>query len=329
MRRQIREKTDFRVDNGRMNIADPDVFKRDPANLIRFFAQAENTGTFLHPNAIRELRKSYRLIDEKLRNDPEANRIFLNLLTGRTNPEATLRRMNEAGVLGRFIPEFGRVVAMMQFNMYHHYTVDEHLLRTVGNLNEVERGELSHELPLSTELIKSIQNRRVLYVAAFPHDIGKGRTEDHSIYGARIARRLCPRLGLSAAETETVAWLIEQHLTMSNIAQSRDLGDPKTVRDFADIVQSPERLKLLLLLVGGRHSRRGTRRLERLERPASAHALSRDRAARVRRPHRHAARPDRRRGAGRPCATRCAIGPWKRSSASSAATIRTTGCARS
>jgi [protein-PII] uridylyltransferase len=248
LRRQIREKTDFRVDNGRMNIADPDVFKRDPANLIRFFAQAENTGTFLHPNAIRELRKSYRLIDEKLRNDPEANRIFLNLLTGRTNPEATLRRMNEAGVLGRFIPEFGRVVAMMQFNMYHHYTVDEHLLRTVGNLTEVERGELSHELPLSTELIKSIQNRRVLYVAAFLHDIGKGRTEDHSIYGARIARRLCPRLGLSAAETETVAWLIEQHLTMSNIAQSRDLGDPKTVRDFADIVQSPERLKLLLLL---------------------------------------------------------------------------------
>jgi [protein-PII] uridylyltransferase len=248
LRRQIRERTDFRIDNGRMNIADPDVFKRDPANLIRFFAQAETTGTFLHPNAIRELRKSYRLIDDKLRNDPEANRIFLNLLTGRTNPEATLRRMNEAGVLGRFIPEFGRVVAMMQFNMYHHYTVDEHLLRTVGNLTDVEHGELAHELPLSTELIKTIQNRRVLYVAAFLHDIGKGRTEDHSIYGARVARRLCPRLGLSAAETETVAWLIEQHLTMSNIAQSRDLGDPKTVRDFADIVQSPERLKLLLLL---------------------------------------------------------------------------------
>ncbi len=195
LRRQIRERTDFRIDNGRMNIADPEVFKRDPANLIRFFAQAENTGTFLHPNAIRELRKSYRLIDDKLRSDPEANRIFLNLLTGRTNPEATLRRMNEAGVLGRFIPEFGRVVAMMQFNMYHHYTVDEHLLRTVGNLTEVENGELAHELPLSTELIKTIQNRRVLYVAAFLHDIGKGRTEDHSIYGARIARRLCPRSG--------------------------------------------------------------------------------------------------------------------------------------
>lgn len=248
LRRQIRDKTDFRIDNGRMNIADPGVFERDPANLIRFFAQAENTNTFLHPNAIRQLRHSSRLIDDTLRNDPEANRIFLQLLTGRVNPEATLRRMNEAGVLGRFIPEFGRVVAMMQFNMYHHFTVDEHLIRTVGMLTDIERGGFASEVPLSTELIKTIQNRRVLFVAAFLHDIGKGRIEDHSLVGARIARTLCPRLGLSAAETDTVVWLIEQHLTMSNVAQSRDISDPKTVRDFADIVQSPERLKLLLLL---------------------------------------------------------------------------------
>ena len=247
-RRQIRDTTDFRVDNGRLNIADKDTFKRDPLNLIRFFAQAENTSLFLHPNAIRQLRRSYRMIDDKLRDDPEANRIFLSLLTGRVNPEATLRRMNEAGVLGRFIPEFGQVVAMMQFNMYHHYTVDEHLIRTVGMLTDIERGTSAGELPLSTEVIKTIQNRRALYVAAFLHDIGKGRVEDHSIIGAEIARALCPRLGLSAAETDTVIWLIEQHLTMSNIAQSRDISDPKTVRDFADIVQSPERLKLLLLL---------------------------------------------------------------------------------
>jgi [protein-PII] uridylyltransferase len=248
LRRQIREKTDFRIDNGRMNIADRDVFKRDPINLIRYFAQAEHTNTFLHPNAIRQLRSSLRLIDNDLRNDPEANRIFLQLLTGKVAPEATLRRMNEAGVLGRFIPEFGRVVAMMQFNMYHHYTVDEHLIRTIGMLTDIERGGASFDLPLSTELIKTIQNRRVLYVAAFLHDIGKGREEDHSLVGAAIARNLCPRLGFTPAETDTVVWLIEQHLTMSNIAQSRDIGDPKTVRDFADIVQSPERLKLLLLL---------------------------------------------------------------------------------
>ena len=247
-RRQVRQRTDFRIDNNRLNVADGEVFARDPVNLIRFFAQSETTAGFLHPNAIRLLRGSLRLIDDKMRNDPEANRLFLELLTASSNPEASLRRMNEAGVLGRFIPDFGRVVAMMQFNMYHHFTVDEHLLRTVGNLVEVEKGGLAAELPLSTALMQSVQNRRALLVTAFLHDIGKGQKEDHSIVGARIARRLCPRLGLTPSETELVAWLIEQHLTMSNIAQSRDISDPKTVQDFAAIVQSPERLKLLFLL---------------------------------------------------------------------------------
>ena len=248
LRAEVRQKTDFRIDNDRLNVADAEVFERDPVNLIRFFAQAETTSGFLHPDAIRLLRNSLRLIDDKLRNDPEANRLFLELLVASENPERALRRMNEAGVLGRFIPDFGRIVAMVQFNMYHHYTVDEHLLRTVGNLRDVEKGEVANDLPLSTELIKSVQSRRALYVAAFLHDIGKGRRENHSIVGARIARKLCPRLGLSAAETELVAWLIEEHLTMSNVAHSRDISDPKTVQDFADKVQSPERLKLLLLL---------------------------------------------------------------------------------
>jgi [protein-PII] uridylyltransferase len=156
--------------------------------------------------------------------------------------------MNEADVLGRFIPDFGRVVSMMQFNMYHHYTVDEHLIRTIGQLRAIERGDLADVLPVSTEIIKSIQNRRALYVAALLHDVAKGRHENHSNVGARIARELCPRLGLTPAETETVTWLIREHLTMSSIAQSRDISDAKLVQDFAAIVQSPERLKLLLLL---------------------------------------------------------------------------------
>jgi len=136
----------------------------------------------------------------------------------------------------------------MQFNMYHHFTVDEHLIRTVGMLTEVEKGQAKTELPLSSELIGQIQNRTVLFLAAFLHDIGKGREEDHSIVGARIARQVGPRLGLTSAETETLVWLIEQHLTMSNFAQSRDITDPRTARDLADIVQTPERLKLLFLL---------------------------------------------------------------------------------
>jgi [protein-PII] uridylyltransferase len=137
---------------------------------------------------------------------------------------------------------------MMQFNMYHHYTVDEHLIRTVGVLADIEHGAAAEPHPLSTSIIKTVQHRRALYVAAFLHDIAKGRMEDHSEAGARIARALCPRFGMSAAETETVAWLVQHHLLMSLIAFSRDISDPKTVRDFANVVQSPERLKLLLLL---------------------------------------------------------------------------------
>jgi [protein-PII] uridylyltransferase len=247
-RLEVRQKTDFRVDNDRLNVADPEVFTRDPVNLIRFFAQAASMGTYLHPGAIRLLRQSLRLIDDNLRNDREANQIFLSLLTSKNNPEMSLRHMNEAGVLGRFLPEFGRIVAMMQFNMYHHYTVDEHLLRTLGNITAIERGELAAELPLSSAIFPSIKNRRALLVAAFLHDIGKGRKEAHSIVGARIARKVCLRLGLTPSETELVAWLIQEHLTMSNFAHSRDVSDPDTVRAFANIVQSPERLKLLLVL---------------------------------------------------------------------------------
>ncbi len=247
-RRQMRRTPDFRIDNGRINVVDEKVFTRDPVNLIRFFAHAEATNTLFHPTALRLIRQSLRLIDDKLRADPEANRIFLELLTAPSNPEGTLRRMNEAGVLGRFIPDFGTVVSMMQFNMYHHFTVDEHLIRTVGVVSEIERGEAAKPHPLSDRIMRDLENRRVLYVAAFLHDIAKGRPEDHSIAGARIARRLCPRLGMTAAETDLVAWLIEHHLDMSTIAQSRDLSDPKTIRDFADVVETKLRLQLLLLL---------------------------------------------------------------------------------
>jgi len=247
-RRQVRTRTEFRIDNDRLNVADAGVFERDPLNILRLFDQAAATGTFLHPNAIRLLRQSGRLVDKQMRENPEANRLFLAMLTNAETGALSLRRLNDAGVLGRFIPPFRRVVGMMQFNMYHHYTVDEHLIRTVEMVGDIDRGVSIEELPLSTQLIKTIENRTVLYVAAFLHDIGKGRREDHSVIGARIARELCPRLGLSAEETETVAWLIEEHLTMSNISQRRDLADPRTIRDFADIVKSPERLKLLLML---------------------------------------------------------------------------------
>lgn len=194
------------------------------------------------------IRRSLSKVDAKLRENVEANRLFLDVLTSKHHAEAVLRVMNETGVLGRFIPDFGKVVAMMQFNMYHHYTVDEHTIRAIGILASIERGEQSEKNPLSIEIMKTAQHRAVLYFALFLHDIAKGRTEDHSVVGARIARRLGPRFGFSPSETELAAWLVEQHLTMSITAQSRDLADRKTIRDFAAIVQTLDRMKLLLVL---------------------------------------------------------------------------------
>ena len=247
-RARLRRTSDFRIENGRINADNKDVFAKDPVNFIRLFALADEQQATFAPEVLRDVRANLRLIDDSLRANPAANRLFLRLLTDARHPEAVLRNMNEAGVLGHFIPEFRRVVSMMQFNMYHHFTVDEHLIRTIGFLSDVERGRYAVEHPVSTEIIRTIDNRRALYVATFLHDIAKGRDEDHSQAGARIARELGPRLGLTPSETETAAWLVEHHLAMSTFAQSRDLNDPKTIRDFADLVQSRERLKLLMLL---------------------------------------------------------------------------------
>jgi [protein-PII] uridylyltransferase len=248
-KRLVTESDDFVVDNNRINIADPDVFKRDPVNLIRLFHLAQKHNLAFHPDAMRVAARSLKLIDQDLRRNEEANRLFFEILTSANDAETVLRRMNEAGVLGAFVRAFGRIVAMMQFNMYHHYTVDEHLLRCIGVLSEIERGE-NPEFRLASELMSTIQpqHRAVLYVTLFLHDIAKGLIEDHSIAGARIARRFCPRLGLSAADTELVAWLVEVHLVMSAVAQSRDLSDRKTIENFANVVQSLERMKLLLIL---------------------------------------------------------------------------------
>ncbi|CAN1486157.1 GlnD UTP,GlnB (protein PII) uridylyltransferase [Rhabdaerophilaceae bacterium] len=238
----------FAVENGRLILTDNDVFTRDPVNLIRLFWHADRNTVPLHPATSRAVTLSLRLITDQLRNDAEANKLFLDILISKNNPEAVLRLMHETGVLGRFIPEFRRISAMMQFSMYHHYTVDEHTLRCIGLLARLDRGELGDDHPLSHNVLPGLSNRRALYVALFLHDIGKGRREAHEVVGARIARSLGPRLGLSLAETELVAWLVENHLLMSQTAQSRDISDPRTIGSFSGLVQSLERLRLLLVL---------------------------------------------------------------------------------
>src|SRR5919198_5538247 len=215
-RHALSESEDFVVDYNRINIVDENVFKRDPVNLIRIFHLAQKYNLAFHPDAMHVATRSLRLIDQGLRENEEANRLFLEILTSKNDAETVLRRMNEAGVLGTFVPAFGRIVAMMQFNMYHHYTVDEHLVRCIGALSDIEAGRTT-DTKLATELMRTIQprHRELLYVALFLHDIAKGRVEDHSIVGARLARNFCPRLGFLAAETENLAWLSVMRLGVS------------------------------------------------------------------------------------------------------------------
>jgi [protein-PII] uridylyltransferase len=238
----------FQLDRGRLALPDDGFFAQDPVRLLEIFHLADVHELEIHPLAMRAAQRDARLIDKLVRRDPRANALFLDVLTSPRDPETVLRWMNESTVFGRFIPDFRRVVAQMQFDMYHHYTVDEHSIRAIGLLADINRGTLKQDHPLSTAIVRQIVSKRVLFVATLLHDIAKGRGGDHSILGAEVAEALCPRLGLSPAETETVAWLVRYHLLMSATAFKRDLADFKTILDFAQAVQSPERLKLLLVL---------------------------------------------------------------------------------
>jgi [protein-PII] uridylyltransferase len=246
--RRPRKLAGFELDRGRLTIPTDNWFEEDPVRLIELFALADANGLEVHPTAMRAARRDARLIDGRVRADPRANTLFLSVLTSPRDPETVLRWMNEASVFGRFIPDFGRVVAQMQFDMYHHYTVDEHSIRAIGLLARIEQGQMKADHPIATAVVRQLNSRRVLYVAVLLHDIAKGRRGDHSILGAEVAEHLCPRLGMTAAETETVAWLVRHHLLMSATAFKRDLTDFKTVLDFAQAVKSPERLRLLLAL---------------------------------------------------------------------------------
>lgn len=246
--RRPRKLNGFQLDRGRLALPSDTFFQNDPVRLLEIFALADRFGLEIHPLAMRAAQRDARLIDAQVRRDPRANDLFLDVLTSPRDPETVLRWMSESTVFGRFIPDFRRVVAQMQFDMYHHYTVDEHSIRAIGLLAEIEKGDLKDDHPLSTAIMRQIVSRRVLFVATLLHDIAKGRGGDHSILGAEIALQLCPRLGLTEAETETVSWLVRHHLLMSATAFKRDLADFKTILDFAQAVQSPERLRLLLVL---------------------------------------------------------------------------------
>ena len=247
-RRRKRLKAGYKRVHNRLAITDESKFLSNKLNLLRLFEEGLRTGYLIHPDAMRLVVANLDLIDDDMRRDKEAVRIFLDLLLKHGNPERALRRMNELGVLSAFIPEFEPIVAMMQFNMYHSYTVDEHTIQCIAQLAKIEKEELVEDLPIASGILKEGVNRKVLYIALLIHDIGKGRDEDHSILGAKMSRAITPRLGLSSAECKTVEWLVRNHLLMSDMAQKRDVSDPRTVREFAKIVGSKEKLNLLTVL---------------------------------------------------------------------------------
>jgi [protein-PII] uridylyltransferase len=238
----------FHEIGGRLNIDGPEIFERDPINLLRLFKIADERNLDLHPDAFTAATRLAPLITSAVRRDRQAAQVFLQVLAHGRDPQRTLTLMTDAGVLGRYLPEFGRIVAQMQFNMYHSYTVDEHTLRAVGVIADIAAGRFAEEHPLSTTVMPLIVDREALFLAMLLHDTGKGGAGGQEKAGARAARSACERIGLERSKIELVAWLVEHHLVMSDTAQKRDISDPRTVTDFAKIVETPERLRLLLVL---------------------------------------------------------------------------------
>jgi [protein-PII] uridylyltransferase len=238
----------FVEEGGRLMLERPDLFERDPTALLRIFRLADREDLDLHPDAFTAVTRNLNHITPSLRRDPEAVDAFLDLLARGRSPYRTLGLMNDAGVLGRFIPEFGRITAQMQFAMRHVYTVDEHTLQAVGVVHDIEHGRLEEDHPLSTNVFPLIEDKEAVYLATLLHDLGKGGARGQEAEGAAIARRVCERMGLEPPRVEAIQWLVRNHLVLSNYAQKRDFSDPDTLAAFVKMVGTPERLRMLLIL---------------------------------------------------------------------------------
>jgi len=234
--------------SGRLSVTGPEIFAEAPEKLLILFRTADQHDLDLHPDAFSAVTRSLSLVTPSLRRDPEATRAFLDILAHGQRPYRVLTLMNETGLLGRFLPEWGRIVGQTQFNMYHAYTVDEHTLQAIGIINDLWRGKLANEHPVAVEIVHRIDDFEALMLAMLLHDVGKGGDRGQLEDGAIAARRACDRLGLDSRRVEFVVWLVRNHLALSDYAQKRDVSDPATVRAFADLVGDPERLRTLLIL---------------------------------------------------------------------------------
>ena len=227
-----------------------DLFEREPSAILETIRLLQDHHELkgIGATTLRALWRARRHINPRFRRDPVNRRLFIDITRSPTHVERALRRMNQSGILGRYLPAFGRIVGQMQHDLYHVYTVDEHILRVIRNLRRFSIPELAHEFPLCSRLMSNFARPEVLYLAALFHDIAKGRGGDHSQLGKADARRFCSTHGLAREDTELIVWLVEHHLVMSTTAQKQDLSDPDVIRAFTEKVGDQRRLAALYLL---------------------------------------------------------------------------------
>jgi [protein-PII] uridylyltransferase len=248
---QLRDMNErFQVRNELLEARDEQLFEREPRAMLEVFELLQHHPEIkgLAARTLRALWRGARGIDAAFRRDPVNRARFIGIVRHGTGLTHALRRMNRYDVLGRYLPVFGRIVGRMQHDLFHVYTVDEHILMVVRNLRRFAVESMSHEYPLCSRLMSEFDRPEVLYVAGMFHDIAKGRGGDHSTLGMVDARRFCRNHGMSAEDTALVAWLVEHHLTMSSVAQKKDLSDPQVIADFARLVGNERRLIALYLL---------------------------------------------------------------------------------
>ncbi|MGH8722759.1 MAG: HD domain-containing protein, partial [Burkholderiales bacterium] len=240
----------FQVRGERLEARAEDLFEREPRAILESFVLLQQHQELRGMSAatLRALWRARPRVDARLRRDPVARLLFLHFLQQPRGIVHEFRRMNQYGILGRYLPEFGRIVGQMQHDLFHVYTVDQHILMVVRNLRRFTMPEFAHEFPLCSQLMNGFERRWLLYVAALYHDIAKGRGGDHSELGMRDVRAFCRRHSLSREDTGLVAFLVEHHLSLSGTAQKQDVHDPGVVRAFAALVGSERRLVALYLL---------------------------------------------------------------------------------
>jgi [protein-PII] uridylyltransferase len=240
----------FQIRNEYLEITAADVFARTPSALLELFVLLQQNSQVLGVSAatMRAVARHLWLIDEEFRQNPRHHRLFLEILRAPVGVTHELRRMNTYGVLGRYIPAFGRIVGRMQYDLFHAYTVDAHTLFVVSNLRRLAMPRFDHELPKLSGIMQQLPRPEIVYLAALFHDIAKGRGGDHSELGAVDAEAFCLEQGLSPYDARLVAWLVRQHLTLSVTAQKKDIGDPAVINEFAQLVGDESRLDYLYLL---------------------------------------------------------------------------------